>query len=65
MSESLVINLTGLDCVTFVENCLVFARCIKLGRQVLMIIKLSLRRSVTVTVSWMVTQAACIISVTG
>jgi cell wall-associated NlpC family hydrolase len=32
MSESLVINLTGLDCVTFVENCLTFARCIKLGR---------------------------------
>ncbi|MFI5212188.1 MAG: N-acetylmuramoyl-L-alanine amidase-like domain-containing protein [Ignavibacteria bacterium] len=31
MSESLVINLTGLDCVTFVENCLTFARCIKLG----------------------------------
>lgn len=29
MSESLVINLTGLDCVTFVENCLTFARCIK------------------------------------
>lgn len=32
MSESLVINLTGLDCVTFVENCLVFARCIKQGK---------------------------------
>ncbi len=32
MSESLVINLTGLDCVTFVENCLVFARCIKFGK---------------------------------
>lgn len=32
MSESLVINLTGLDCVTFVENCLTFARCIKLGK---------------------------------
>lgn len=31
-SESLVINLTGLDCVTFVENCLVFARCVKLGK---------------------------------
>lgn len=28
-SEKLVVNLTGLDCVTFVENCLVFARCIK------------------------------------
>lgn len=32
MSEGLIINLTGLDCVTFVENCLVFARCIKLGK---------------------------------
>jgi hypothetical protein len=32
MSESLVINLTGLDCVTFVENCLVFARCVKQGK---------------------------------
>jgi hypothetical protein len=32
MSESLVINLTGLDCVTFVENCLTFARCIKQGK---------------------------------
>ncbi|MEO8512786.1 MAG: N-acetylmuramoyl-L-alanine amidase-like domain-containing protein [Ignavibacteria bacterium] len=32
MSESLVINLTGLDCVTFVENCLTFARCVKLGK---------------------------------
>lgn len=32
MSEGLVINLTGLDCVTFVENCLVFARCIKQGK---------------------------------
>lgn len=31
-SESLVINLTGLDCVTFVENCLVFARCVKQGK---------------------------------
>lgn len=30
--ESLVINLTGLDCVTFVENCLTFARCIKKGK---------------------------------
>lgn len=28
-SEKLVVNLTGLDCVTFVENCLVFARCLK------------------------------------
>ncbi len=27
--EQLVINLTGLDCTTFLENCLVFARCIK------------------------------------
>jgi Protein of unknown function (DUF1460) len=32
MSESLVINLTGLDCVTFVENCLTFARCVKKGK---------------------------------
>jgi hypothetical protein len=32
MSESLVINLTGLDCVTFVENSLVFARCVKQGK---------------------------------
>jgi hypothetical protein len=32
MSEGLVVNLTGLDCVTFVENCLVFARCIKQGK---------------------------------
>ncbi len=32
MSESLIINLTGLDCVTFVENCLTFARCVKLGK---------------------------------
>lgn len=27
--EKLVVNLTGLDCVTFVENCLTFARCVK------------------------------------
>ncbi len=27
--EKLVVNLTGLDCVTFVENCLTFARCLK------------------------------------
>ena len=27
--EQLVINLTGLDCTTFLENSLVFARCIK------------------------------------
>ncbi len=32
MSEGLVVNLTGLDCVTFVENCLTFARCVKLGK---------------------------------
>jgi hypothetical protein len=32
MSEGLVINLTGLDCVTFVENCLTFARCVKQGK---------------------------------
>ena len=30
-SEQLVINLTGLDCTTFLENSLVFARCIKNG----------------------------------
>ncbi len=30
-NERLVINLQGLDCVTFVENCLVFARCLKKG----------------------------------
>lgn len=29
--ESLVVNLTGLDCTTFLENCLVFARLIKMG----------------------------------
>lgn len=28
-TEQLVINLRGFDCVTFVENCLTFARCIK------------------------------------
>jgi hypothetical protein len=28
-TETLVINLTGLDCTTFLENCLVLARCIK------------------------------------
>ena len=30
-SEHLVINLTGLDCTTFLENTLVLARCIKKG----------------------------------
>jgi hypothetical protein len=30
--ESLVINLRGLDCVSFCENSLVFARCIKKGK---------------------------------
>ncbi len=30
--EELIINLTGLDCTTFVENALVFARLIKLGK---------------------------------
>lgn len=30
--EKLVVNLTGLDCVTFVENCLTFARCVKKDR---------------------------------
>ncbi|MEI7811651.1 MAG: N-acetylmuramoyl-L-alanine amidase-like domain-containing protein [Ignavibacteria bacterium] len=29
--ERLIINLTGLDCTTFIENALVFARCIKSG----------------------------------
>ena len=28
-TETLVIDLTGLDCTTFLENCLTFARCIK------------------------------------
>lgn len=30
--EHLVINLTGLDCTTFLENAVVFARCIKSGK---------------------------------
>ncbi|MCX6174069.1 MAG: DUF1460 domain-containing protein [Ignavibacteriales bacterium] len=30
--ENLVINLTGLDCYTFLETSLVFARCIKKGK---------------------------------
>jgi hypothetical protein len=30
--EQLVINLTGLDCTTFLENALVLARCIKKGK---------------------------------
>jgi hypothetical protein len=30
--EKLVINLTGLDCFTFLENALVLSRCIKLGK---------------------------------
>jgi hypothetical protein len=29
--ERLVVNLRGFDCVSFYENCLVFARCIKKG----------------------------------
>lgn len=29
--EHLVVNLRGLDCTTFVETCLAFARCVKLG----------------------------------
>lgn len=29
--ERLVVNLRGFDCVSFYENCLVFARCIKRG----------------------------------
>lgn len=32
MTERLVVNLQGLDCVTFVENCLTFARCLKRGK---------------------------------
>ncbi len=32
MDEKLVVDLTGLDCVTFVENCLTFARCVKKGK---------------------------------
>ncbi|MDZ4711443.1 MAG: DUF1460 domain-containing protein [bacterium] len=31
-SEELVINITGLDCVTFVENALIFSRLIKSGK---------------------------------
>jgi len=31
-NEQLVINLTGLDCTTFLETSLTFARCIKLGK---------------------------------
>jgi len=30
--ENLVVNLTGLDCYTFLESSLVFARCIKKGK---------------------------------
>jgi len=30
--ENLVVNLSGLDCTTFLENALVLARCIKYGR---------------------------------
>ncbi|MDP4195452.1 MAG: DUF1460 domain-containing protein [Bacteroidota bacterium] len=30
--EELVVHLTGLDCTTFLENSLVFARCIKSGK---------------------------------
>ncbi len=29
--EQLVINLTGLDCTTLVENCVALARCVKKG----------------------------------
>lgn len=31
-TEQLVVNLTGLDCVTFVENSLTFSRCLKKGK---------------------------------
>src|SRR3989337_205537 len=31
-NEQLVINLTGLDCTTFLENALVLARCVKSGK---------------------------------
>lgn len=31
-TENLVIHLTGLDCYTFLESSLVFARCIKMGK---------------------------------
>ncbi len=30
--EQLVVHLSGLDCTTFLENCLVFSRCIKKGK---------------------------------
>lgn len=39
--EQLVINLTGLDCTTFLETSLTFARCIKKVKQVLKIIRMS------------------------
>lgn len=31
-SEQLIVHLTGLDCTTFLENALVFSRCIKAGK---------------------------------
>ena len=31
-SETVVVSITGLDCVTFVENCLIFSRLIKEGK---------------------------------
>src|SRR4030042_480409 len=31
-NEQLVVSLSGLDCYTFLESCLVFARCIKMGK---------------------------------
>lgn len=31
-SEELVVKITGLDCVTFVENCIIFSRLIKEGK---------------------------------
>jgi hypothetical protein len=31
-NEQLVVDFTGFDCVTFVENCLAFARCLKLDK---------------------------------
>lgn len=49
-SENLVINLNGLDCVTFVENCLTFGHCLKQNRTTFEDYKKNYRISVTETV---------------
>jgi len=41
--ESLVINLTGLDCTTFLENCLVFSRLIKMNETTFQVFQKQLR----------------------